>query len=209
MGEQQGVGGYSWGVGLQDHHKVVVPYAIFSTGSLSPSLPPYHTFLVDPSASAKTTVCAQKGTSVSVCILSSRWEAVQPWLRPAPQWPGRWGGVVLSAALPTCISCPPAPDDCLRCNHPSLAPRPPPLPGRPGTAQHGPCWAQPQAAICICPARAWARSGWLLTVERLQDQTEEGLGSRGRTPGRRGMCGPCSSPVGARLPTATWRQVRV
>ena len=45
--------------------------------------------------------------------------------------------MVLSAALPTCISCPLAPDGCLRCYHPSLALRPPQLLGRPGTA---PAW---------------------------------------------------------------------
>lgn len=137
MREQQGVGGYSWGGGLQNHHEVMVPHAISSTCSLSSSLPPHHTFLMDPSASAKTTGFRQKGTLVSICLLSSRWEAVQPWLRPAPQWPGGWGGVVLSAALPTCISCPPVPDGCLRCYHPSLALRPPQLLGRPGTA---PAW---------------------------------------------------------------------
>lgn len=162
------MGGYSWGGGLQNHLKVVVSHAIVSTCSLSLSLPPHHTFLMDPSASAKTTGCPQKGASVSVCILSSRWEAVQPWPRPAPRWPGRWGGVVLSAALPTCISCPLAPDDCLRCNHPSLAPWPLPLLGRPGTAPAWPLLGP--APGCQCSTGpSWARSGWPVTVEQLQD----------------------------------------
>ena len=177
-----------------------------STSAPSASVPPHHMLPVDPSASAKAKGCRQRGTSVLVPSLSNGWEDGNPGSAHHPG--GLEDGEGRFCVQPSPPRSPSAGAQVFVVSS-SLPCSPVPAAAQPVTA---PLWPPPGSAPSCHPRLPGLGRGpqWVAgECGAQEDQTEVGLGSRGRNPGRRGLCGPPCSPVSARLPAVTWRQARL